>query len=77
MSKIFEEQLKKTSLHSRLLALNQLDLIDFLVEIGFRDNKVWTEDEDELLMKLNNFALKITNDQLEVIEKFNNDQLNN
>ena len=47
--------------------------ITLLSEVGFRENKVWSDEEDELLTKLCDLALKHTKHQLEQIKEWEKD----
>jgi len=65
--------INQTPLETRLKVDNEMNLIDFLTEIGFRKNKSWTEEENELLEKTINFAKKMTESQLKTIEVWEKD----
>ena len=65
--------LKETPLKTRLEVSNQMAFISLLTELGFREDKYWTDDEDELLKKLCQSAKKHTKHQLQQIEKWKQD----
>jgi len=68
MSEILDEILGRIPLKTRLKVLNEMMLMDFLTEFGFREDKQWIEEEEEMLTKLLNYAKKITKSQLSEIE---------
>lgn len=68
-SKILEKIMKKTKLSIKLKVLNEMAFIDLLTELGYRENKTWTPDEDEKLNKLCELAKKHTKHQLEEINE--------
>ena len=68
MSEILDNILGKIPLKTRLKVLNEMMLMDFLVEFGFREDKQWTDEEEEMLTKLLNFTKRITKSQLSEIE---------
>jgi len=70
MSKIFEKIIKRTSLETRLNNVNQLNFIDLITDLGYRENKKWTEEEDELFQKLNDAVHKATEEQIEIVKQW-------
>lgn len=66
---IIEKIRKKTKLSNKLKVLNEMAFIDLLTVLGYREDKMWTPDEDELLTKLMNYAKKHTEHQLEEIKE--------
>lgn len=70
---IFFEILKNNSLETRLKVSNEIAFINLLTELGFRESKSWTPEEDEMLGKLCQFAHKHTQHQLEQIEQWKKD----
>ena len=65
---IIEKLLKETSLDTRLNVINEMMIIDFLTVMGYREDKMWSEDEDNQLSKLCDFAKKMTKLQLDEIK---------
>ena len=65
--------MKKTPLESRLKVSNQMAFIDLIVALGYRENKMWTDEEDELLQKLCDLAKKHTDAQLKQIIQWEKD----
>jgi len=68
-SKIFERIRKKTKLSNKLQVLNEMAFIDLLTVLGYRKDKMWTPDEDEILQKLIDYAKKHTKHQLDEIKE--------
>ncbi len=68
-----KERSKIIPLEIRLKVANEMAFISLLSTLGFRENKMWTDDEDELLSKLIEAAKKHTNDQLKCIKKWKED----
>jgi hypothetical protein len=64
---------KNIDLHTRLKVMNEMNLIMFLTECGFREDKMWTPEEDELLTKLFDFAKTMTDDQIQIINEWTED----
>ena len=54
-------------LETRIKVLNEMAFINLIVELGYRESKVWTKDEDELLNKLLELADEHTDDILKEI----------
>ncbi len=73
MENKFRRILRKTPLETRLYVSNEMAFITLLSELGFRENKSWASDEDEVLQKLCDFAKKHTKHQLEQISSWEKD----
>lgn len=73
MSDLISEITKQTPLETRLKVLNEMMFIDLLTEMGFREDKMWTEDENEQLSKLCDLAKKLTDLQLSEIKQWEED----
>lgn len=71
--KSLKELTKEIPLETRLKTSNEMAFINLIVELGYRENKMWTDDEDELLNKLFYLAKKHTNDILKNIEEWKSD----
>ena len=56
-----------TPLETRIKVLNEMAFINLIVELGYRESKMWTKDEDELLNKLLELADEHTDDILKEI----------
>lgn len=65
--------LKETPLKTRLEVSNQMAFISLLTELGYREDKMWTNEEGDLLKKLCQSAKKHTQHQLRQIEKWEKD----
>ena len=71
MTDSYEEALKNISLQTQIKVANEMAFINLIVELGYRESKMWSHDEDELLSKLLGLANKHTED---ILEKFNEHQ---
>lgn len=68
-SETLERISKKTKLSIKLKVLNEMAFIDLLSVLGYREEKAWTPEEDEILLKLINHAKKHTDRQLKEIKE--------
>lgn len=66
---IISESIENIPLETTLRVLNEMAFINLIVELGYRESKMWTEDEHELLNKLLKLANEHTDDILKEIEK--------
>lgn len=66
--------LKETPLKIRLQVGNEMAFISLLTELGFREDKMWEESENELLSKLMKSASEHTENQLKTIKKWQKDE---
>lgn len=64
---------KEIPLETRLRVLNQMAFISLLTELGYREEKMWTSDEDERFDKLMNIANKHTEDIMKEISEWEKD----
>ena len=69
----FQDFCKDIPLETRLKVNNEAAFINLIVELGYRESKMWTPDEDELFGKLLGLANKLTQWQLEAIEEWKKD----
>jgi len=60
-----------TPLDVRLNVINQIAFINLITELGYREDKYWTPEEDEILNKLCRLANKHTTDILRELEEYN------
>ena len=67
-SEIIERIRKRSPLETKLKVSNEMAFIDLIVELGYREDKAWTDEEDELLSKLMSLANKHTEDQMKIID---------
>ena len=56
-------------LDSKLRVANEMAFINLIVELGYREDKGWTDEEDELLSKLMKLADDHTESQLKIIRE--------
>lgn len=55
-SEILTKLMSEIPLSTTLKVYNQTAFIDFLSEMGVRENKMWTEEEHKLLERLSSFS---------------------
>jgi hypothetical protein len=72
-SKIVEDILKRTPLKTRIKVDMQAAFINLITELGYRESKSWTEDEEPILQKLTEIANKTTDYIMESIDKWEKD----
>jgi len=74
------EKLKKLReeipLKTRFKSSVQHGIVDFLTEAGFRKNKAWDENENELLKKINKASEKIATDLIINKNKWEHNEVN-
>lgn len=68
-----EKILKETPLKVRLQVSNEMMFISLLSKLGFRENKMWEESENEMLSKICKLAEEHTEHQLKQIRKWQDD----
>lgn len=69
----FERISKEIPLRTRIKVCSEMDFINLITELGYREDKMWTPEEDELLRKLMNLAHDHTNTILREIEGWEED----
>jgi len=67
---VLERLRKKIPLETRLNVNNEAFLINAIFELGYREDKMWTDDEQDTLDKICELAEKLTKEQLKIIEKY-------
>ena len=75
-SKLIDKILKETPLAIRLKVSNEMAFIMLITDLGFREDKMWDESNEEdniLLAKLMKFAKEHTDNQLKSIERWKKD----
>lgn len=72
-SKVIERILKETPLQTRLKVCTEMAFINLLTELGYRENKMWTDDEDETLNKLCDLAKELVKDHIKEFEQWQKD----
>lgn len=73
MKKTLEKILKETPLKTRLKVSTELAFINLITELGYRDNKMWTDDENETLNKLCDLAMDLVIEHIKEFEQWEND----
>lgn len=69
----FTKTLKEVPLDIRLNVINEFAFIDLITELGYREEKAWTDEENETLSRLMNLAKKLTLRTLQEIAKWEQD----
>lgn len=69
MNNLINKIRKRTKLKTKLKVLNEMAFIDLLSILGYREEKMWTPDEDEKLQKLMDYAKKHTDLQMNEIKE--------
>jgi len=72
-NKLLEKLTKEIPLKTRIKVGTEMAFINLLTELGYREDKMWTDEEDEILNKLCELASKHTDDILEDIEEWKAD----
>jgi hypothetical protein len=72
-SPFISKLMKDTPLKTRFKVDNEMAFITLLSELGLREDSMWTEDEEEMLSKLIDFAEKHAQYQLQTIKKWQDD----
>lgn len=70
---LISELTKNIPLKTRLNVSNEMAFIDLIVELGYRESKMWTDDEKDILSKLRELSRKHTESILEDIEEWESD----
>ena len=73
MSKAFNKLVKEIPLKTRLKVTNEMAFINLIVELGYREDKMWTDDENEILSKLYLLAEEHTDSILKDLEEWDKD----
>lgn len=66
---LIEKIQNRTTLKTKIKVLNEIAFINLIVELGYREDKMWTDEENELLSKIIILAKKHTNN---IIKEINN-----
>ena len=70
---IISKLLKQTTLETRLSVLNEMRFIDLITDLGYRDECIWTPEEDRILQKICEFSKKLALEQIEEFNKWKED----
>lgn len=73
MDKLLKKIIKEIPLETRIRTTNEIAFINLIVELGYRESKVWTDEEDELFNKICKLADEHTNNILQDIEEWKSD----
>jgi len=65
---LISDRAKNIPLKTRIKVSNEMAFINLIVELGYREDKIWTNDENELFGKLCKLAQEHTNSILNDIE---------
>ena len=68
----YEEICKNIPIETKIRVTTEMDFISLLTELGYREDKSWGDDEDEILSKLCKLAQEHTNEILKLINEENN-----
>lgn len=71
-SKIVEDILNNIPLETKIKISTEFAFINLIHELGFREEKYWSEDESEILNKILELAKKHSNDIIEIIKEDEN-----
>ena len=69
----FTKTLKKVPLDIRLDVINDMHFMDLIHELGYREEKGWTDEENEVLYKINKAARNHTLRILQEIQQWEKD----
>ena len=70
---LIREITKNIPLKTRIEVSNEMAFINLITELGYREDKMWTDDENELLSKLCVLAQEHTDSILKDIEEWKKD----
>jgi len=70
---VIDEIAKQSPLETRIRVTNEMGFISLLTELGLRENKVWTPEEDEMLTQLMLSARKQTDYIMSTINEWKQD----
>jgi len=59
----------RTKLETHFKVSNEMAFINLITELGYREEKMWTDEEDEILQKLCDLAQDHTDNLLRQVEK--------
>ena len=73
MKNRLDKIVKRIPIETRIRVSSEMAFINLIVELGYRENKTWSDDEDELLGKLCKLAKEHTDDILKTIDEWEKD----
>jgi|AntAceMinimDraft_10_1070366.scaffolds.fasta_scaffold04588_2 hypothetical protein len=62
--------MKKIPLKTRLKVSTEMAFMDLIVELGYREDKGWTDEEDEKLQKLCDLASTLADHHIEEMNQW-------
>lgn len=72
-SKAMTEMVKNIPLKTRIKVSTEMAFIDLITKLGYRPNKMWTDDEQHLLDKLCGLADELSTDLIKEFEQWQKD----
>ena len=72
-SDIVNKVIKETPLKTRLRVSTEMAFINLLNKLGFREDKMWTDDEDEMLEIICSLAEDLADDHIKEFEEWQKD----
>lgn len=72
-NELINNLLKSMDLESRLKIDNEFAFIELITLLGYREEKFWTEEENEILGKLMKFAEVIAKRQIKTVKRWEKD----
>ena len=73
MEDIIFKMIKEAPLKSRIRVSNEMAFINLLSALSYRKDKMWTDDENELLVRLLDLAENHTNEILKEFKEWEQD----
>ena len=72
-SKAYKKMVKEIPLKTRIKVNTEMAFIDLITKLGYRENKMWTNDEDELLGRLCGLAEELSINLIKEFEQWHKD----
>lgn len=72
-SRSFRKLVKKVPLKIRLQVSIEMEFINLITKLGYREDKVWGDDEEHIRKKISSMATKLAKDHIEEIENWKKD----
>ena len=70
---IISDYCKDIDLKTRIKVKSEITFINLIHELGYREDKMWTSEEEEILNKLLKLASEFTNDVIDEIGQWEKD----
>ena len=68
-----KKAMKQIPLSTRLDVLIEMSIIDIITKLGYREDKYWTDDENDKLSKIIKLSKELRKDILKEIERWKSD----